>query len=70
MVRGFQKIEQSESNRQKTLTLEQKLQLQGESFSELSKLYIVLLLILPISAYCISLAMSADAFLLLITKRK
>lgn len=32
-------IEQSESNRQKTLTLEQKLQLQGESFSELSKLY-------------------------------
>ena len=33
-------------------------------------LHIVLLLILPISAYCISLAMSADAFLLLITKRK
>ena len=32
-------------------------------------LHIVLLLILPISAYCISLAMSADAFLLLITKR-
>lgn len=32
-------IEQSESNRQKALTLEQKLQLQGESFSELSKLY-------------------------------
>ena len=29
-------------------------------------LHIVLLLILPISAYCISLAMSADAFLLLI----
>lgn len=35
----FDQIEQSESNRQKTLTLEQKLQLQGESFSELSKLY-------------------------------
>ena len=33
------RIEQSESNRQKALTLEQKLQLQGESFSELSKLY-------------------------------
>lgn len=32
-------IEQSEGNRQKTLTLEQRLQLQGESFSELSKLY-------------------------------
>lgn len=39
VVRVSQKIEQSESNRQKTLTLEQKLQLQGESFSELSKLY-------------------------------
>lgn len=35
----FDQIEQSESNRQKTLTLEKKLQLQGESFSELSKLY-------------------------------
>ena len=33
-------------------------------------LHIVLLLILPISAYCISLAMYADAFLLLIAKRK
>lgn len=32
-------IEQNECNRQKTLTLEQKLHLQGESFSELSKLY-------------------------------
>lgn len=35
----FDQIERSESNRQKALTLEQKLQLQGESFSELSKLY-------------------------------
>lgn len=33
-------------------------------------LHIVLLLLLPVSAYCISLAMSADAFLLLIAKQK
>lgn len=33
-------------------------------------LQIVLLPILPVSAYCVSLAMSADAFLLLIAKRK
>lgn len=33
-------------------------------------LHVVLLPLLPVSAYCISLAMSADAFLLLIARRK